>query len=412
MNRIFILITLFLLTMPLMHGAVSFGQFFTDSTLRIDYTLSGNARAQHIAVTSLQRSPGWGGRRVRLDSLPVQGDGQVTVRDKGTGQVIYRQSFSTLFSEFLTYPEAQRPEERTYECVMQVPMPRGTALVTLDLRDKHHRIMATTTHEVDPADILIRRTGEQPAWPAQVVQQPADPKHCIRLTYVAEGYTAAQMTQFLADVKQCAQWLFEVEPFKSLKSRFMVTAVLSASTDSGASEPAKGLWRRTVLGSHWDTFYSSRYLTTEQVRGIYDAVAGCPTEHVIVLVNSDRYGGGGIYGQYLLATARNRYTKQVVVHEFGHSFCGLADEYAYESEQLDAYPRDVEPWERNITTRVDFRGKWEHISGAGFYEGAGYSLKGVYRAYPDCRMRSNVTPDFCKACQKAIADFIHFYTDP
>ena len=412
MSRIFTLFALLLVAVPMMRGAVSFDQYFTDSTLRVDYTLSGNARAQHIAVTDVQRSPGWGGRRVRLDSLPVQGDGQITVRDGRSGRVIYRQSLSTLFSEFLTYPEAQRPEERTYECVMQVPMPRDTVIVTLDLRNKRHQVVATTTHEVDPRDILIRRTGERPTWPAVVVQQPADTAHCMRLTYVAEGYTHEQMPRFLADVKRCKDWLFEVEPFKSMQSRFMVIAVLSESADSGASEPAKGLWRRTVLQSHWDTFYSSRYLTTEHVRGIYDLVAGYPTEHVIALVNSDRYGGGGIYGQYLLATARNRYTQQVVVHEFGHSFCGLADEYAYESEELDAYPRDVEPWERNITTRVDFRGKWEHIAGAGFYEGAGYSLKGVYRAYPDCRMRSNVTPDFCKACQKAIADYIRFFTEP
>ena len=103
--------------------------------------------------------------------------------------------------------------------------------------------------------------------------------------------------------------------------------------------------------------------------------------------------------------------KPVVVHEFGHSFAGLADEYAYEQEQIPMYPADIEPWEPNITTLKDFDSKWKNLKGAGLFEGAGYSLKGVYRAYQDCRMRTNEHPVFCLVCQQAIERLIRFYTE-
>ena len=135
-----------------------------------------------------------------------------------------------------------------------------------------------------------------------------------------------------------------------------------------------------------------------------------------MLVNTPHYGGGGILNSYNLAMAHHPQFRPVVVHEFGHSFAGLGDEYAYDFEQLPMYPHDIEPWEANLTTKVDFHHKWENLIGrdpkAGFYEGAGYSLKGVYRAYPDCRMRTNENPEFCPACQQAISRVIDFYTAP
>ena len=148
-----------------------------------------------------------------------------------------------------------------------------------------------------------------------------------------------------------------------------------------------------------------------------------------MLVNSDKYGGGGILNSYNLTTCHQKWFKPVVVHEFGHSFAGLADEYAYEQEQIPMYPHDVEPWEKNITTLADFHGKWENmidkktkiptplskkekeaVSKVGVFESAGYSLKGVYRGVQDCRMRINETPEFCAVCKKALQDLIDFYT--
>ena len=146
---------------------------------------------------------------------------------------------------------------------------------------------------------------------------------------------------------------------------------------------------------------------------MHNWLAGTPYEHIIVLVNTSNYGGGGILNSYNLSMTHHPSFKPVVVHEFGHSFAGLADEYAYEEEAIPMYPHDIEPWEPNITTRVNFHEKWEDmigkVKGVGLFEGAGYSLKGVYRPCEDCRMRTNTCEDFCPVCQRAISRLIEFY---
>ncbi len=394
-------------------SAQDFNSWFQDKTLRIDYIFSGNDHEQHIAVDELCQSPRWYGKRQRLAELPMEGNGQITVRDSVSGKIIYRNSFSTLFQEWKSYPEA-KTIDKSFENVFLVPMPKRTVKVTLDLRDNRRQISASLTHVVNPNDILIRHIGEKGVNPYVYLQKAADTTRCIRIAYVAEGYTKAEMPKFLEDARRAMGYLFSYEPFKSSRNRFSLVAVESPSVDSGVSIPRKGIWKNTALLSNYDTFYSERYLTTLHLKRLHDCLAGIPYEHIIVLVNTERYGGGGILNSYDLCAAHNSTFRPVVVHEFGHSFAGLADEYAYDTEEVPMYPHDVEPWEKNITTKVDFKGKWENLIGkdpkAGFYEGAGYSPKGVYRAYPDCRMRTNENPDFCPACRQAIQAVIDFYT--
>lgn len=393
--------------------AQDFDRYFQDKTLRIDYIFSGDRNTQHLALDELMVEPRWYGKRRRLAEVPVEGNGQITVRDHRTGRVIYRNSFSTLFQEWQQEPEALHTT-KAFENVFLVPMPKDTADVTVDLRDNRRQVCARLTHQVVPTDILIRPIGQHGVTPYELLQQAADTANCIHLAYLAEGYRAEEMGAFIADARAAMEALFEHEPFKSSRSRFNIVAVKSPSAESGASNPGKGIWKNTALHSHWYTNYSERYLTTSHLKDMHDLLAGTPYEHILVLVNSDGYGGGGILNSYILSTTRNAWAKPVVVHEFGHSFAGLADEYAYDAEPVDLYPLDVEPWEKNITTRVDFRDKWENLLGkdkaAGFYEGAGYKLKGVYRAYEDCRMRTNETPEFCPACRQALQALIDFYT--
>lgn len=394
-------------------SAQDFNSWFQDKTLRIDYIFSGNDHEQHIAVDELCQSPRWYGKRQRLAELPMEGNGQITVRDSVSGKIIYRNSFSTLFQEWQSYPEA-KTIDKSFENVFLVPMPKRTVKVTLDLRDNRRQISASLTHVVNPNDILIRHIGEKEVTPYVYLQKAADTTRCIRIAYVAEGYTKAEMPKFLEDARRAMGYLFSYEPFKNSRNRFSLVAVESPSVDSGVSIPREGIWKNTALLSNYDTFYSERYLTTLHLKRLHDCLAGIPYEHIIVLVNTERYGGGGILNSYDLCAAHNSTFRPVVVHEFGHSFAGLADEYAYDTEEVPMYPHDVEPWEKNITTKVDFKGKWENLIGkdpkAGFYEGAGYSPKGVYRAYPDCRMRTNENPDFCPACRQAIQAVIDFYT--
>lgn len=431
MKRIFILL---LLTISLNTVAQDFKQYFDDATLRIDYIFSGNAKHQAIAVDELYRLPHWFGKHERLSELPIEGNGQITVRDHRTQKVIYRNSFSTLFQEWLTYDEAKKPSSKSFENVFLVPYPKDSADVTVELRNNRREVTVSMTHLVAPRDILIRHMGERNVTPYETLQQAADPSRCIHIAYIAEGYTEAEMPVFIKDCRIAMEALFAHEPFKSMRQRFNIIAVKAPSAESGTSEPSKRIWKNTALHSHFDTFYSDRYLTTLHLKDLHNWLAGTPYEHIIVLVNTEKYGGGGILNSYNLSMAHNDYFKPVVVHEFGHSFAGLGDEYAYEKETINMYPTDVEPWEPNLTTLVDFHGKWENLINKktpiptpqpadldkpnarrdkwkiGAYEPAGYAQHGVYRGFPDCRMRTNVHPEFCPVCTQALTRLIQFYT--
>lgn len=406
--------------------AQQFNDYFEDATLRIDYTFAGNVHEQHVTLDKLNRLPRWYGKRQRLTQVPVEGYGQVIVRNHASGKEIYRQSFSTLFQEWLSYDEA-RHTSRSFENVFLVPMPKDTADITLELYNNRRTIMTTFTHQVSPKDILIRRIGEQHRTPFVQLLAPKDTSRCIHIAFIAEGYQPSEMSTFIADATLSMDAIFAHEPFKSLKDRFSIVAVQAPSVDSGTSIPSKGIWKRTALSSHFDTFYSERYLTTLNLKDLHDQLAGIPYEHIIVLVNTPHYGGGGILNSYNLSMAHHRLTRPVVVHEFGHSFAGLADEYGYANEQIPMYPHDVEPWEPNLTTLVHFDEKWKDMLLAhtpiptpqvtknqqkvGVYEGGGYALYGVYRPMIDCRMRTNENPEFCPVCQRAIRRLIQFYTE-
>lgn len=405
-------------------NAQTFEDYFEDRTLRLDYNFAGNIREQTISLDELSVIPHWYGKHQHLSELPVEGNGQITVCDHKTGNVIYRNSFSTLFQEWLSYPEAQKTR-RSFENVFLIPMPKDTIDITLDLRNNRREIMTSFSHQVDPTDILIRHIGKKNVTPYITLQKATDSTRCIHIAYIAEGYKNEEMQTFVDDAKAAMEALFAHEPFKSMRDRFNIIAVKSPSTDNGTSYPSKGVWKNTALHSHFDTFYSNRYLTTLSLKDLHNWLAGTPYEHIIVLVNTDEYGGGGILNSYNLSMTHHSMFRPVVVHEFGHSFAGLADEYAYEAEQIPMYPHDIEPWEQNITTLKDFHSKWKNLikkktpiptplskdkSIIGAFEGAGYSLKGVYRPMQDCRMRTNDTPEFCAACRLALTKLIDFYT--
>ena len=391
--------------------AQRFEDYFEDRTLRLDYTFCGDASHQQIYVDELISIPRWYGRRHRLAELPLKGNGDITVRSKADGMVIYRHSFSSLFQEWLSTAESKHVQ-KSFENVFLVPYPKQPVDITVELRNYHDSVFASMTHTVDPTDILIRKAGERLVTPYVTLQQAADTSRCIRVAYVAEGYQQHEMGTFLEDCKIAMESLFSHEPFRQMQDRFNMIAVMSPSAESGVSEPGKGIWRNTALGAHFDTFYSARYLTTLHLKKMNDVLAGTPYEHIIVLVNGERYGGGGIYNSYTLTDAHGPSFRPVVVHEFGHSFGGLGDEYPYGDDDPMYFP-DTEPWEPNLTTKCDFNGKWEDLvrdGKAGLIEGGGYLTKGVWRGFENCRMRTNEEPEFCLVCQQALIRLINFYT--
>ena len=389
-----------------------FDEWFCDRTLRLDYVFAGDVQHQQLYVDQLVQMPRWYGRRTHLAELPLAGNGQITVRSHRSQQVIYRHSFSTLFQEWLATDEAKHTQ-RSFENVFLVPFPLDTVDITVQLFDFHNHVQATMTHTVSPSDVLISRQGERLVSPYVTLQQAADTTRCIHIAYVPEGYTQEQMPQYLDHCRQAMKALFCHEPFKSLRTRFNIIALTTPSVDSGVSIPGKGLWLNTVLGSHFDTFYVPRYLTTLHLKQLHNLLAGTPYEHIIILANTPNYGGGGIYNSYNLSYTGGDKFEPVVVHEFGHSFGGLGDEYPY-GEEDPMYFADTEPWEPNLTTLHDFSQKWQNLIDQGrasLVEGGGYQTKGVWRGQADCRMRTNEEPDFCPVCQQALERLIRFYTD-
>ena len=383
-----------------------------DRTLRLDYIFSGTDKTTDIALAQLKSLDGWYGRTVHADRLFLAGNGQITVRDKESGKILYVNSFSTLFQEWQNSEEATRVR-KSFENVFLVPMPDAPAEVTVELFDSHRRSSARYTHTVDPSDILIRPAGSRPT-PHRRLHQSGDSRKKIDIAIVAEGYTADEAELFYRDARTAMESIWTHEPFKSMKDRFNIVAVAPASAESGVSIPHEGLWKETALGSHFDTFYSNRYLTTLNLFRLHDVLSGIPYEHIIILANTDNYGGGGIFNSYVLSAAHNRFSLPVVVHEFGHSFAGLADEYYYDDQYEEFYHPDTEPWEPNITTLVDFESKWKDMmgkDGVGLFEGAGYQSKGVFRPQDDCRMKTNGYPEFCPVCERSVRAIIDFYTE-
>ena len=423
-------LALILTLMSLLHVSAQ------ERTLRVDYVFSGTDKATEISLARLSSFDCWAGRRVNLDEAPLKGNGQICMTDLSSGEVVYRQAFSTLFQEWKTTEEATRLR-KAFENTFLLPMPSGKSKVQVELYDFYGNVSASLSHVVDPEDILIKHvTPEAPRH--RYLLQSGTPEDKIDVAIVAEGYTAAEVEKFYTDAQTAVDAILAHAPFADYRDRFNFVAIALESEDSGVSVPREGLWKNTAVGSNYDTFYTDRYLTTSSVWKMHDALCGVPYEHLVILANTDTYGGGGIFNSYTLTTAGHTAFRPVVVHEFGHSFAGLADEYYYDDQFVEYYYSESEPWEQNITTLYDFESKWDDMlpkvigiptgpvdgniwekfhdgvsmeSMIGVYEGAGYQSKGVYRPFPDCRMKTNAAESFCPVCQRAIARIIEFYTE-
>ncbi len=425
MKYFLLIITIFLSILDA--NSQEFNNHFIDKTLRADYIFSGDSNSENISLDQLNQLPTWAGRRHNMSNLLRLGNGQIKMININDGKCIYADSFSTLFQEWQTTPEA-KTVKRSFENSFLLPFPKEKVIIEINLRDKSGNYQTAIKHIIDPNDILIKKKGVKNIPAYTIIHQGDSVNNCINVAILAEGYTSEEMTKFKEHAKTACEQIFSHAPFNDFKKKFNFYAVETISTESDVSVPRTGEWRETAFGSHFDTFYSNRYLTTTNVKDIHDAIAGIPYAHIIILANTDTYGGGGIFNAYTLTTTGHLDFKPVVVHEFGHSFAGLADEYYYEGDVFDnTYPQNIEPWEPNITTLVDFSSKWKTLlqNGTpiptnksladkyriGVFEGAGYSAKGIYRPAIDCRMKTNTCKDFCPACRRAIEQLIKFYTE-
>ena len=421
-------------------GAQNFDQYFEQRTLRLDYILAGDSAVQEVFLKDLSALPFWAGRRGRLSEELVRGNAQVRVYDRETKELIYVNTFSTLFSEWIYTAEAGRVK-KAMECTCLVPMPKREVEVRLTLTGLLGEVVAEHVAEVDPRDILIRPKSDNGLERRELVRS-GSMEDCIDVVFLAEGYTKREIKKFYRDCERAVDALFSHSPFKEQKARFNVTAVATVSEESGPSVPGDPLWTRTVFDSHFWTFYSERYLTSDQIFKIEDAAACVPHEVLFLMVNTPKYGGGGIFNQITTVSSDHPTFREVLVHEFGHSFAALGDEYAYGEDNM-MYSPLVEPWEPNLTTLADFGSKWADLvpegtpiptppadipdfqkartpeerqaindasQRVGVFEGGGYQEKGVYRPAQECRMKINQIDYFCPVCTRAIINTIDYYT--
>lgn len=403
----------------------NFDKYFTDKVLRFDFMLAGNNQKTVVYPGSMKEEPFWAGSKNNLVDPFNYGNLKYEIFDDAGNTLIYSRGFCTLYQEWQTTAEAKIMERSFYE-VATMPYPKNKIKFVLSMRERNGSFSKLYETTIDPTDYFIRKETPVKADITRIYYA-GDPHQCVDLAFVAEGYKADEMAKFREDVKKMADVLFAEKPFSDYKNKINIWAVEAISEESGTDIPGEKIYVNTALNSTFYTFDIDRYLTTTDIKTVNDFAANVPHDNIIVLINTTKYGGGGVYNYYSGTSTGHPLSDKVFIHEFGHGFAGLADEYyssavAYE----EFYPLNVEPWEPNITTMVDFGSKWKNLirkdipvptpaenkynNVTGLFEGGGYSAKGIFRPESDCRMKGNGPKDFCTVCRNAIKEMLDFYT--
>jgi IgA Peptidase M64/Peptidase M64 N-terminus len=402
----------------------NFDKYFNDKVLRFDFMLAGNSEKTTVYPVGMKEEPFWAGSKTNLINPFNSGNFKYEVYDAASNVLIYSRPFCTLFQEWQTTAEAKSVDRSFYE-VATMPYPKEKVRFLLSKRERNGSFSKLYETVIDPASYFIRK--ENPVNVAVTkVYGSGDPHTSVDLAFIAEGYKAEEIPKFREDVRKMADILFAEAPFADYKDRFNIWAVEAISQDSGTDVPGENIYMNTALNSSFYTFDIDRYLTTQDIKAVNDYAAAVPHDNIVVLINSTRYGGGGVYNYYTGTTTGNKLSPKVFIHEFGHGFAGLADEYYTSTVAYDEfYPLNVEPWEPNITTMVNFGSKWKNMiekdtpvptpaedkykDVTGLFEGGGYSPKGIFRSEMDCRMKSNGPKGYCSVCRNAIKEMIEFY---
>ena len=463
------LVLLALVAVPMI-VAQDFDAHFTSQTMRLDYFHSGNAGEEHIAVDRIVSDGPWPGHRKNLIDSIQYGKYLFEVWDGET--LTYSRGYSTIYGEWETTGEANTQWGVFHES-LRFPWPKHSVKVVLKKRDASnvfHQIWETTVNPTSRAVTPANLKHARPAWP---VYKGGDPKNKVDLLLLGDGYTAGEMEKFHKDAKRMANALFAQEPFKSRKSDFNVWAIDTPSGESGVSRPHAGVFKRSALTAHYSSFDSERYVLSYDNRTLRDIASAAPYEYMVILLNERTYGGGGIYLWQATAAVDSSFSDYLFVHEFGHHFASLADEYYTSSVAYDvSQPITVEPYEPNITALLEGQPlKWAHLMDdatplptpwekeayetysmayqkkrgemrkqkvpeeemealfeeirthntqllgnmtwskkVGAFEGGGYRAKGLYRPQADCMMFTRDKVGFCKVCAEAIDEVIDLYS--
>ncbi len=440
-------------------------------TLRVDYVHSGVAGEERFALDAVVVEGPWPGPTDRAIDDTNLGKYLVEVVDLATNRVVYSRGFASIYGEWETTPEAREASRAFHESV-RIPEPAGRFQLVIEKRAKSGAFREAWSTTIDPEAPSVDRTGPAASGKVWAVMKNGEPKDKVDLLLMGDGYTAAEMDKWHRDAKRLTEILFATSPFKERRGDFNVWAVDTPAEDSGVARPSDGVWRRSPLRAGYDAFGSERYVLTFDNKRMREAAAAAPYEFVEIVVNDHKYGGGGIFGLYATVAADNAFTPYVFVHEFGHHFAGLADEYYTSAVAYEAAAERPEPWEPNAT--ADPRaGKWKALIGAGTplptpwdkeafeaqqkeiqarrrairaahrpeeemealfreerekmtkllgsgphagkvgaFEGALYEAKGYYRPQTDCIMFTRDEAGFCAVCRRAIERVIDLYASP
>ncbi|PKP53521.1 MAG: peptidase M64 [Bacteroidetes bacterium HGW-Bacteroidetes-1] len=403
-----------------------FDNFFLNKSLRMDYIHSGTASQEFFALDYLMEESYWGGSKINLVDTFNYGNHRIELCDSESGLLLYSRGYSSLFAEWQTTSEAKLVTRSFYETVV-MPFPQKPVKATLSSRNREGRFEQLFSIEINPDDYFIRPVRKR-KYEIYEVMINSNPEHAVDIVILPDGYTDFEMDKFKQDCDQFKEELFRFEPYSSYLDKFNIRAVLAPSLESGIAIPAKDIWPETILSSSFYTFDSERYCMTYDHKAMRDLAGMAPYDQIYVLANTKKYGGGGIFNFYCLSSSSNRLSGEIFVHEFGHGFAGLGDEY-YDSSTAydDFYNLEIEPWEPNLTTLVNFDAKWKNLlaentpiptpdtsqwnNTTGVFEGGGYVSRGMYRPSRDCLMHTFKGNTFCAACEKAIVKMIRFYSE-
>ena len=344
-----------------------FDEDYLDKALRLDLFMAGDAKEEFITLDRIVQEGLWPEDPGHLLTPFDNGRYGIKVYDVASNRLIFSRGFDAMLGEYRTTAPAIAGVKRVFRRSVRLPYPKRAALVVIEARDRQNLLHEIFRASIDPGDPHIIRESQTAVDEVYEALKNGDPHGKVDLVFLAEGYTAEQQTKFKSDVDRFAGYLFAVEPYKSSKERFNIRGIFRPSADQGMDEPRQGVFKRTALDASFNAFDLDRYMLTEEGHRLRAMAAQAPYDAIVILVNSKRYGGGGIYNDYCITTVDNGASQRVFLHEFGHAFAGLADEYyASDVSYNDFYPKGVEPLEPNITALLDpSRVKWRDLLSPG-----------------------------------------------
>ncbi len=362
-TSIFLAVFLAILIIAFSQTSLKFDDYFVDKTMRVDYFHIGDAKEEWVTLDQVYQQGIWAGSQGNLIDEFNNGRYYTKIYDDSSGRLIFSRGFDSYFGEYKTTTQALEGTKRTYHESALIPYPKKKIKFTLEARNRDNALQPLFSQVIDPSSVsIIKENLSQGVEVLEVVRN-GDSHSKVDVAFIGEGYTAKEKEKFEADVKRFAAVFFGFEPYKTYKRQFNIYGVLKPSMDSGCDEPRSGIFKNTSLNATFNSLGSERYLLTEDNKSLRDIAAHVPYDALFIMVNHKRYGGGGIYNLYCTFTVDNQWYEYLFLHEFGHSFAGLADEYYTSSVTYNEfYPRGVEPVEANITALLDPKNlKWRDL---------------------------------------------------